>query len=317
MLKHARVKPDKYTFETSYYQMTKIIEKALSGQQYEDLKKSLRRLKSNNLTTNFWWDTILGQRIIQMDFSFLASVGEGEEEKLKITLDPNIAKSLEEGYLKLLEENDLQQIVRLRGYAKVLALYLLQLIGHKSKQILNIETVLRYLGLEGKYNKLPKKYFNRNVKKVIEPAMERACGIFGYTATYDKEKKQFNIQRGIKQLELPLSIEETAGKAKRWESKKDPEEDGEYDPVLKQRRNKAFTTLLKIGVDTNATGKIFEDIENERLSLDKLERQLQWFPFRKKDTNPPGLFMKALYENWIMPAEHEKAVEKSRMSRKS
>lgn len=299
ILKHAKNKIGKYTFETTRYQMMKLLGDDTGGKVYARLKDSLDRLQANNITTNFWWSTVLGQRVTETKFHFLESVTKGEKDTLQVTLGQKIVESLEQGYFKLLEESGLKKIIKLRGHAKVLALYIIQLIGRKEEQFLDLNTVLRYLGLEEKYNKLPGHRFTYYVRKMVVPAMGKACETIGYICSYDKEEKQFHIERKTQQMELPLPdlLENRL-----------PDQ---TDPALQQRRNTLFKQLVNMGVDDNGIDKIFQDVKEGKFDLDRIERQLKWFPFRKKDTNPAGLFIRAVYQNWPVPAVFEKEREKN------
>ena len=205
-LKHSKTKHNKYTFETTPYQILRLfgedkdIQRDITGgRDYQRLRDSLNRLQSNNISTNFWWDTIKGERVIKYNFHFLESVGEGEQKTLRVRLSKDIADSIEKGYVKYLRKNSLLNIIRLRGHAKILALYLLKLAGHKKELEQNLETVLRLLGLEEKYKRMEKRYFNRYVKEVVAPAMERASKTIGFHCEYRGEEKKFYLHR-------PLSI---------------------------------------------------------------------------------------------------------------
>jgi len=206
-LKHTnKIKYDKYTFETTPYQILKLfgenkdIQRDITGgKDYQRLRNSLNRLQSNNISTNFWWNTIKKERTVKYNFHFLESVGEGEQKSLRVRLSKDIADSIEKGYVKYLKKNSLLNIIRLRGHAKILALYLLKLAGHKKDLEQNLDTVLRLLGLEEKYKKMEKRYFNRYVKEVIVPAMERASETIGFYCKYREEEKKFYLHK-------PLSI---------------------------------------------------------------------------------------------------------------
>ena len=201
-LKHTKTKHDKYTFETTPYQMLRLfgededIQKDITGgRDYQRLRDSLSRLQSNNISTNFWWDTIKRERIVKYSFHFLESVGEGEQKSLRIRLSKDIADSIEKGYVKYLTKNSLLNIIRLRGHAKILALYLLKLAGYKKELEQNLETILRLLGLEDKYKRMEKRYFNRYTKEIIIPAMKRASETIGFHCEYKKEEKKFYLHR--------------------------------------------------------------------------------------------------------------------------
>ena len=308
LLKHSRIKPSRYTFETTPYQITKFFGEDVGGRQYADLKESLGRLQANRISTNFWWDTVNGERAIKNDFHFLNSVREGEEKSLRISLSEDIVESLEHGYVKLLTESSLRGILRLRGHAKVLALFLLKLLGYKSQQDLNLQTVLRYLGVENKYNKLPGYRFRFYINKIIAPAAEKAANAIGFSCTYDKARQQFHIRRikRIKQIEAPkeeLSMEaEKNARGERDERKSN-------DPLLIQRKNEVFRRLADIGVHAEMITKIFNEFD-----MNEIERQVEWLPYRKSD-NPAGVLVRAIRERWIMPAEREQRREEIKSSR--
>lgn len=204
-LKHTKTNRDKYTFETTPYQILKIfgedkeiqkdIKGLIGGKNYQRLRDSLSRLLNNSISTNFWWDTINGERIVKYDFHFLDSVGEGEAKSLRISLSKDIADSIEKGYIRYLKRNSLLEIIRLRGHAKILALYLLKLAGYKKELEQNLNTILKLLGLEEKYKGMEKKYFNRYVKEVIVPAMEKASAVIGFHCEYKTEEEKFYLYK--------------------------------------------------------------------------------------------------------------------------
>ena len=311
LLKHSIVKLDKYTFETTPYQITKLFRQPTErgkeftgGKDYKWLRDSLCRMQANKIETNFWWDSVNGERVIQNNFSFLSSVTAGEQRSLRITFAPEILRSLEQGYVKFLEEKSLLDILKLRGHAKVLALFLIKLIGSKPVQVLNIETVLKYLGLQNKYHALEKKYFNLNVKKVITPAMEKAAKSIGISCTYNKDKQQFHLRRigKIKQ------IESREGKLPVGAEVKRIEQDGQ-DPLLIQRKNETFRKLTDIGVASEMIIKLFGEAD-----IDEVERQIEWLPYRKSD-NPAGVIVSAIHNHWVMPLEYEQKREEALISR--
>ena len=188
-----------YIFETSNYAMASLLEGGekgppKSGYDRTKTKNALRRLASNLITTNFWFNTINGERIIRNNFHFLDSLGEGKEDTYRIRLSKDIVKSLRRGYRKSV---DLEKVFHLRGYAKFLCLYLMKRIGAKKEFEHNLDTILRLLGLEKKYKKLPPKYFNRNVKKFIIPAMEKASETIGFHCEYKKEERKFCLHKSL------------------------------------------------------------------------------------------------------------------------
>ena len=305
LLKHSNIKPDKYTFESSAYQMILHLGDTPTGEErYKRLRDSLTRLTRNSIFSNFWWDTINSERIIRNDFHFLSSVREGEKKSLRISLNKDIVEGLEHGYVKFLEEKSLIEIIKLRGHAKVLALFLLKLLGYKPQQDLNLQTVLRYLGVEGKYNKLPRKYFNSYVKRHVAPAMEKASKAIGISCAFNKDKQQFRLRRigKIKQVE-----------AREEELPRGPEvkrigQDAQ-DPLLIQRKNEAFRKLAGIGVAPEMITKLFDEAD-----IDEIERQIEWLPYRESD-NPAGILVAAIRGQWIMPPEYEQKREEVLISR--
>lgn len=308
LLKHSRVKLDKYTFETTPYQITKIFKQPTEegkefkgGKDYEWLRNSLRRMQANKIETNFWWDTVNGERVIQNNFSFLSSVTAGEQRSLRITFAPEMLRSLEQGYVKFLEEKSLLEILKLRGHAKVLTLFLLKLLGHKPQQDLNLQTVLRYLGVENRWSKLPPFRFNDNIKRTIIPAMERAAKAIGLSCVYNKDKRQFHLRRSRKTKEL-----EELQREVRSETPLEQE-----DPLLALRKNQASMKLIEIGVHSEMVTKLFDEAD-----IDEIERQIEWLPHRKSD-NPAGVLVSAIRGRWVMPAECEQEREEMLKSRES
>jgi hypothetical protein len=306
LLQHSGAKPSKYTFETTPYQITKLFGGTIGGENYTKLKNSLDRLVANYVSTNFWWDKVLGQRIDESNFHFLEGVDKGQDKALRITLGSKIVESLEKGYLRILEESDLKHIIKLRGHAKVLALFFIKLLGYKTEQALNLKTVLRYLGMEEKWSNLPVFRFNRNVKRSVIPSMEKASSAIGFSCAYNKDKQQFHLRRTkkIKQIEsregeLPMGIE-----AKRTEQ-------DTHDLLLIQRKNETFRRLTGIGVAPEMITKLFDEAD-----IDEIERQIEWLPYRKSD-NPAGILVAAIRGQWIMPPEYEQKREEALISRES
>ena len=72
-------------------------------------------------------------------------------------------------------------------------------IGTKREFEHNLDTVLKMLGLESKWGKLPKFRLNFYVERTIIPAMEKASKTIGFHCEYKKEEKKFYLYR-------PLSI---------------------------------------------------------------------------------------------------------------
>ena len=305
LLKHSSAGPSKYTFETSVYQMLLQLGDQPTGEErYKRIRDSLSRLARNSIFTNFWWDTINGERIIKNEFHFLGSVAEGERKSLRISLSPEIVESLERGYMKLLEESSLLDIIKLRGHAKILALFLLKLLGYKPQQDLNLQTVLRYLGVENRWSKLPPFRFNDNIKRTVIPAMEKASNAIGISCTYNKDKQQFHLRRigKIKQ------IESREGELPRGPEVKRIGQDAQ-DPLLIQRKNEAFRNLAGIGVAPEMIAKLFDEA-----GIDEIEKQIEWLPHRKSD-NPAGILISAIRGRWVMPAEYEQKREEALISR--
>ena len=138
-------------------------------------------------------DTISGKRITLATFNFLDGVDEGEEQSLRISLSEHIAKSMERGYLRWLEENKLKEILHLRGHAKVLALFLLKRTNNGPGVKFILDRILEVLGVKEKYGKLPKFRRNENIKRYVIPTVERASNTIGYGSKYNPEEKMFYI----------------------------------------------------------------------------------------------------------------------------
>ena len=186
-----------YTFETSNYGMASLLgDKPWGGRPRARIRDGLKRLVSNLITTNFWFDTINGERTIRNNFHFLDSLGEGKEDTYRIRLSKDIVESLRRGYRKSV---DLEKVFHLRGYAKFLCLYLMKRIGAKKEFEHNLNTILKLLGLESKWKKLPNFRLNFYVERTIIPAMKRASETIGFHCEYKKEEKKFYLHK-------PLSI---------------------------------------------------------------------------------------------------------------
>lgn len=185
-LKHHSTVKKRYTFETSYRQFIEMLGLDSGGWQEKEIKKSLDRLVSNFITTNFWWDTIDGERIVKSSFHFLGGIDEGEEKSLRITLAEHIAKSMEAGYLKFLEEHKLKDILKIRSYfAKTLVLLFLKRFWENNTREIFINTILEFLGVKKKYNTLSTKRRNENIKRYIIPAVQEAADFVGFAVTYN------------------------------------------------------------------------------------------------------------------------------------
>lgn len=200
LLKHSGKRKD-HSFEVSYDQFFTLFGRGQGGGwRYERLKGSLDRLQANNITTNSWWDTINGERIVLAKFHFLDGVDEGKEKTLRISLSNHIVKSMEHGYLRWLEENDLKEILHLRKFARVLALFLLKRTNFGPGVKFSLDKVLDILGVKEKYKKLQRKFFNLSLKRTIIPAVEKAAKTIGYVSYYKKKEKIFIIEKQRKSL---------------------------------------------------------------------------------------------------------------------
>lgn len=71
-----------------------------------------------------------------------------------------------------------------------------------------------------------------------------------------------------------------------------------------KRRNEVFVRLLEIGVKDEMILSLFK-----RRSLEIIERQIQYLPYRRTTKNRPGLIVKAIIDNWDMPKIYEEAKE--------
>jgi hypothetical protein len=181
LLKHARGKMNKYTIETNYKQIGELLLLTDAGPNYQNIREGLDRLVSNLVKTNFWWDTISGERIVQSDFHFLEGVEKGEVEKLRIRINPKIVESMEKGYLKVLEEKKLVKMLKLRGYAKILALLFAKKLGIDQERTYTIMHVMELLGVKEKYVQYDPMKRNRFIKKVLITAIGKAADVLGYT----------------------------------------------------------------------------------------------------------------------------------------
>ncbi|MCL5674300.1 MAG: hypothetical protein M1501_00960 [Candidatus Omnitrophica bacterium] len=174
------------SFETTYYQISKILDGA-GGFQYKDIQKSLGRLQENNVETNFWWDNTSGKRIIQEKFHFLTRISDREQKVVKISFDEEIAKSMEIGYVKFLKKRELSDILKIKSYhAKALILLFIKRFGGSSFiPEYKVDTILEYLGVKNRYDKLPIKKKNFNIKRTIIPAVQEAANFLGFSVTYN------------------------------------------------------------------------------------------------------------------------------------
>ena len=102
---------------------------------------------------------------------------------------------MEKGYLRWLEEKKLKDILKLRGHAKILVLFLMKRLNDGVGLKFSLDYILDLLGLKEKYSKLPKFRFNFYVKKMIIPAMEKAANILGCSCTYYKKKGVVIIEK--------------------------------------------------------------------------------------------------------------------------
>jgi len=82
------------------------------------------------------------------------------------------------------------------------------------------------------------------------------------------------------------------------------------DPFTKKRRNNAFKELVNIGVNENVVLDLFK-----KYPLERIENQIKWLPYRKNDRNKAGLVVKAIKENYMIPASYEKKIEEERRRR--
>ncbi len=185
LMKHS-VKRSGYSFETTYYQISQMLGGA-GGSVYRDIKSSLKRLSDNKVETNFWWDTIFGERIDISNFNFLGRIDENKEkELLRITFDKYVAKSMEKGYIKFLEEKNLKDILKIKSYfAKTLVLLFIKRFWEGNPMPHNLDTILEYLGVKERYKNLPRWRRNNYIKRTIIPAVKEAARFLGYTATYN------------------------------------------------------------------------------------------------------------------------------------
>ncbi len=183
LYKHTKTRIDKYTIEVNYSQIAALLGLKKSGENYKQIKAGLKRLVSNFVETNFWFDTVKSERVVKSEFHFLEKVDKGKSESVRIRFNPDIIRSMEEGYLKVLEEKSLMKILRLRGYASVLALFLLKKIGTDKEKNLTMEFILEILGIKQKYLQYSLRDRNRNIKKNIIPALEKAANSIGYKIT--------------------------------------------------------------------------------------------------------------------------------------
>ncbi len=185
LLKHAE-KRKGCSFETTYYQISRMLG-GTGGKDYKDIKNSLDRLSDNKLKTNFWWDTIAGERITKSKFSFLSRTDESEtKEHLRIIFDRYVAESMEQGYIKFLEEKNLKDILKIKSYfAKTLVLLFMKRFWEGNPMPHNLDTILEYLGIKEKYKNLPRWRRNDYIKRHIIPAVQEAARFLGYTAIYN------------------------------------------------------------------------------------------------------------------------------------
>jgi len=201
-----------YSFETSYNKLAKLVfdvpdSRPAGGREIEEVKKSLNRLSTCIMETNFWWDTISNERVIK-SINHLMSYREGEEESVNISFSEDIAKSMEMGYIRWLEDKKLKDILRLRGHAKILVLFFLKRIGQGKLGVYTMESILEYLGVKEKYEKMSIKYRNREIKRTILPAIEKAVKVLGLSYKTVPEKNPEKIFIFKEQKCLPIKIRE-------------------------------------------------------------------------------------------------------------
>ncbi len=196
LMKHSTRKGN--TFETSYDRFFTQFGRGKykgGGWRYERLKKSFQRLQSNNATTNFWFSTISGERVVLARFHFIESVKEGEKQSLSISLNPDIVESMEHGYLRWLEEKKLKDILHLKKFARILVLFLMKRINDGPMVKYKIESILDLLGVREKYEKLPRYRYNFNVRRTVIPAVEKAANMLGYSCTYKQKEGMVWIEK--------------------------------------------------------------------------------------------------------------------------
>ncbi len=182
-----------YSFESSYNKLAKDVFDVpdscpAGGREIEKVKKSLNRLSTCIMETNFWWDKIGNERVVK-SINHLMSYREGEEESVCISFSEDIAKSMEMGYIRWLEDKKLKDILRLRGYTKVLVLFLMKRIGQGKLGVYTMDSILEYLGVKEKYEKMSTKYKNREIKRTILPAIEKAVKVLGLSYKTVPENK--------------------------------------------------------------------------------------------------------------------------------
>ncbi|HRR96940.1 MAG TPA: hypothetical protein P5150_09470, partial [Candidatus Ratteibacteria bacterium] len=205
LLQHAD-KRKGYSFETSYNKLAKMVfdvpdSRPAGGREIAEIKKSLNRLSVCIMETNFWWHKIGNERIVKKITHLMANE-EGEEESVRISFSEDIAKSMEMGYIRWLEDKKLKDILRLRGHAKVLVLFFLKRIGQEKLGVYTMESVLEYLGVKEKYEKMPTMYKNQEIKRTIIPAIEKAVKVLGlsYKIVPEKHPEKIFIFKEQKKL---------------------------------------------------------------------------------------------------------------------
>ena len=165
-----------------------------SGQKInEDISSGIDRLGSCYIKTNNWYDPNLKKRVPVSSFNFFQKCSyDPETDKCYIKFSDWVKDSIIAHYLKKI--NFIEATRNLRGYSKILYLKLIKGIGKKTYYEIKVETVLRWLGKWEKYNKMEKKYFNKNVGRFITPAVKKASKAIGFVA--DLHKGLYYIKKG-------------------------------------------------------------------------------------------------------------------------
>jgi hypothetical protein len=185
LLQHSN-KRKGYSFETTYYQIGKMFE-GTGGSQYKEIEKSLARLQENSVETNFWWDNGSGKRVIRAKFHWISSQFDEEKGFVRINLDEEIAKNMEKGYIKFLEEKGLKEILKIKSYfAKTLILLFIKRFSESGYiPEYKVNTILEYLGVKEKYDNYKMFIKRQAIKRTIIPAVQEAADFLGYSITYN------------------------------------------------------------------------------------------------------------------------------------
>jgi len=70
-------------------------------------------------------------------------------------------------------------------------LYFLKLIGEKTNFEQNLDTILKLLGKEEKYKTYSARELNKNVKRIIVPAVKKALEVIGFDCFYNNKERKF------------------------------------------------------------------------------------------------------------------------------